>query len=76
MGSVKPYFSDKSSNSTKITVEKDMIINDDNQIANIMNEHIVTITVFLKNLDSDFFNWSYQFKNGKKNLSRISSKQF
>ena len=42
---VKPYFSDKGSNSTKITlVEKDIIITDEKQIANIMNEHFVTIT--------------------------------
>ena len=42
---VKPYFSDKGSNSTKITlVEKDIIITDEKQIANIMNEHFVRIT--------------------------------
>ena len=36
---VKPYFSDKGSNSIKITpVEKDKIITDEKQIANIMNE--------------------------------------
>ena len=34
---VKPYFSDKGSNSTKITlVEKDIIITDEKQIANVM----------------------------------------
>ena len=42
---VKPYFSDKCSNSKKITlVEKDIIITDEKQIANIMNEHFVSIT--------------------------------
>ena len=42
---VKPYFSHKSSNSTKITlVEKDIIVTDEKQIANIMNEHFVIIT--------------------------------
>ena len=42
---VKPYFSNKGSNSTKITlVEKDKIIADEKQIANIMNEHFVSIT--------------------------------
>ena len=42
---VKSYFSDKGSNSTKITlVEKDIIITDKKQITNIMNEHFVSIT--------------------------------
>ena len=41
---VKPYFSDKGANSTKITlVEKDIIKTDKKQIANIMNEHFVSI---------------------------------
>ena len=61
---VKPYFSDKGSNSTKLTlVEKGMIITDEKQITNIMNEHIVSITKKLslkpsissKESDSDFF---------------------
>ena len=61
---VKPYFSDKGSNSTKITlVEKDMIITDGKQIANIMNEHFASITKKLslkpstssKDSDLDFF---------------------
>ena len=43
---VKPYFSDKCSNSKKITlVEKDIIITDEKQIANIMNEHFVSVTI-------------------------------
>ena len=42
---VKPYFSDKVSNSTKITlVEKDMNITDEKKIAIIMNQHFVNIT--------------------------------
>ena len=42
---VKPYFSDKGSNSTKITlVEKDITITDEKQIANTMNEHFFSIT--------------------------------
>ena len=61
---VKPYFSDKGSNSTKITlVEKYMIITDKKQIANIMNGHFFSITrklslkpsVSSKESDSDFF---------------------
>ena len=63
MKNVKPYFGDKSSNSKKITlVEKDMVITDEKQIANIMNEHIVSITEKLslkpsissRDSDSDF----------------------
>ena len=43
---VKPYFSDKGTNPTKITlVEKDMIITDEKQIANIMNDHVVSTKV-------------------------------
>ena len=42
---VEPSFSDKGSNSTKVTlVEKDIIITDEKQIANIMNKHFVSIT--------------------------------
>ena len=42
---IKPYFSGKGSNSTKITqFVKDIIITDEKQIANIMNEHFVSIT--------------------------------
>ena len=60
---VKLYFSDRGSNSTNITlVEKDIIITDEKQIANIMNEHFVGITkklslkttLSLKDSDSDF----------------------
>ena len=43
---LKPYFSDKGSNSKKTTlVEKDIIITDEKQIANIMNEHFVSVTI-------------------------------
>ena len=61
---VKPYFSDKGSNSTKITlVDKDIIIADEKQIANIMNEHFVRIrrklslkpSIFSKYSNSDVF---------------------
>ena len=61
---VKPYFSDRGPNSTNITlVEKDIIITDEKQIANIMNEHFVGITKKLslkttissKDSDSDIF---------------------
>ena len=61
---VKPYFSDKGSYSTKITlVEKDKIITDEKPIANIMSEHFVSITKKLslkpsnssKNSNSDVF---------------------
>ena len=61
---VKPYFSDKGPNSTKITpFEKDIIITDEKQIANIMNDHFVSITkklslkpsIFSKNSKSDIF---------------------
>ena len=42
---IKPYFSDKGSNSTKITlVGKDIIITDEKQIASIKNEDFVSIT--------------------------------
>ena len=40
---VKPYFSNKGSNSTKIAlVEKDIIMTDEKQITTIMNEHFVS----------------------------------
>ena len=61
---VKPYFGDKGSNIRKITlVEKDMFTTNEKQIANIMNEHFVSITKKLslkptissKISDSDFF---------------------
>ena len=61
---VKPYFSDKCSNSTKIRLlQKDIIITDEKQIANIMNEHFVSIakklslkpSISLKNFNSDVF---------------------
>ena len=40
---VKPYFSNKGSNSTKVAlVEKDIIMTDEKQIATIMNEHFVS----------------------------------
>ena len=65
---VKPYFSDKGSNSTKITlVEKNIIITDEKKIANIMNERFVSITKKLsskpsissKGSNSNFFSRSY-----------------
>ena len=61
---VKSHFSGKGSNSTKTTlVEKDMIITDEKQIANITNEHFVSITkkvslkpsISSKDSDSHFF---------------------
>ena len=42
--SVKPFFSDKGSNSSKITlVEEDNIISDEEEIANIMNNYFVNV---------------------------------
>ena len=41
---VKPYFSDKGSNLTKLMLlEKDTILTEEKQIANAMNEHFVRI---------------------------------
>ena len=71
---VKPYFSDKGSNSAKITlVEKDKIITDEKQVANIMNEHFVSITKKLslkpsissKNSNSDVFHAHISIKKIK-----------
>ena len=46
---VKPLFSDKSANKSKITlVEKENIIIDNNKIAELMNEYFVNITDDLK----------------------------
>ena len=72
---VKSYFGDKGSNSTKITlVEKDMIITDKKQIANIMNEHFVAIrkkfstkpSISSKDSDSDFFHDHISMRRSKK----------
>ena len=41
---VKPYFSDKDSNSTKITLVGKDIITDEKEIASIKNEDFVSIT--------------------------------
>ena len=46
---IRPYFSDKRYNQTRITiVEKDSIITDENKIATLMNNYLINIT---KNLD-------------------------
>ena len=43
--SVKPFFSDKGSNSSKITlVEENNIISDEEEIANLMNNYFIDIT--------------------------------
>ena len=43
--SVKPFFSDKASNSSKITlVEENNIISDEEEIANIMNNYVINVT--------------------------------
>ena len=82
---VKPYFSDKGSNSTKITLaEKDMIITDEKQIANIMNEHFVSITKKLslkprissKDSNSDFFHDHVSIKKIKKIYLEIVQNSF
>ena len=42
---VKPFFSDKGSNSSKITlVEENSIISDEEEIANIMNNYFINVT--------------------------------
>ena len=80
---VKPYFSDKDSNSTRITlVEKDRIITDEKQIANIMTEHFVSITKKLslkpsissKDPNSDFFHDHVSIKKIKKIYPEIVPK--
>ena len=82
---VKPYFSDKGSNSTKITlVEKDIIITDEKQIANIMNEHFVSITKKLslkpsissKNSNSDVFHDHISIKKIKEIYPEIVPNSF
>ena len=43
--SVNPFFSDKGSNSSKITlVEENNIISDEEEIANIMNNYFINVT--------------------------------
>ena len=43
--SVKPFFNDKGSNSSKITlVEENNIISDEEEIANIMNNYFINVT--------------------------------
>ena len=43
--SIKPFFSDKVSNSSKITlVEENNIISDEEEIANIMNNYFINVT--------------------------------
>ena len=43
--SIKPFFSDKASNSSKITlVEENNIISDEEEIANIMNNYFINVT--------------------------------
>ena len=43
--SVKPFFDDKGSNSSKITLEEEnKIISDEEQSANIMNNYFINIT--------------------------------
>ena len=42
---VKPFFNDKGSNSSKITlVEENNIISDEEEIANIMNNYFINVT--------------------------------
>ena len=82
---VKPYFSDKGSNLRKITpVEKDMITTDEKQIANIMNEHFVSITKKLslkpsispKNSDADVFHDHISIKKFKEIYPEIVPNSF
>ena len=43
--SVKPFFNDKGSNSSKITlVEENNILSDEEEIANIMNNYFINVT--------------------------------
>ena len=43
--SLKPFYSDKGSNSSKITLlEENNIINDEEEIANIMNNYFINVT--------------------------------
>ena len=43
--SVKPFFNDKGSNSSKITlVEENNIISDEEEIANIINNYFINVT--------------------------------
>ena len=52
--SVKPFFSDKGSNSSKITlVEENNIISDEEEIVNIMNNYFINVTKTL-NLKKQF----------------------
>ena len=52
--SVKPFFCDKGSNSSKITlVEENNIISDEEEIANIMNNYFINVTKTL-NLKKQF----------------------
>ena len=82
---VKPYYSDKGSNSTKITlVEKNMIITDEKQIANIMNDHFFSITKKLslkpsissKDSNSDIFHDHISIKNIKEIYPEIVPNSF
>ena len=82
---VKLYFSDRSSNSTKITlVEKDEILIDEKKIANIMNEHFVSITKKLnlnptissKKSNSDVFHDQVNMKKIKEIYPEIVPNSF
>ena len=82
---VKPHFSHKGSNSTKITlIEKGIIITDEKHFANIMNEHFVSITKKLslkpsispKNSDADVFHDHISIKKFKEIYPEIVPNSF
>ena len=71
---VKPFFSDKGVNSSKITlVEKNVIVVDEEKIANITNNYFISIT---KNLNYSYF-VSLQFlADIKKSISKTGIPAF
>ena len=42
--SVKPFFNDKGSNSSKVTLVEENNISDEEEIANIMNNYFINVT--------------------------------
>ena len=42
--SVKPFFGDKGSNSSKITLVEENVISDEEEIANVMNDYFINVS--------------------------------
>ena len=81
---VKPFFSDKGVNSSKITlVAKNSIVVDKNKIANIMNNYFINITKTLNlktlnksQIDTDKFETHISIKKYTKHFQKLSQEVF